>query len=117
MPALISRFGFRWQNATNKLAAKAVLRDLIIRHNVAEFATTYDMLRDRDPTNELKLVASLRNSHAHAAKNHFDGLAEVTALLFEKTRDPTINFVEMTVFGVEVGAPIMNADHPCFREL
>ena len=117
VPELVARFGLRWHNAEINESWKNMLRDVITRHNIGDYATVYEQLRSTNPSSEIRLVRGLRASHAHAVKNHRDKLAALISSLFTETTDVRINHVKKAVFGVEGGLPLLDDKHPLMIQL
>jgi hypothetical protein len=109
---LISFVGHRWNNATSAGVACQMVRDIIRSKDIGGYGAIYDSLRSQDPKAEKKLMKQLRDSHQHALRNHRDNLRAIISRLFVKTKDPKINFIKSSVFGVPDGAPIIGLDHP-----
>ena len=117
VPEIVARCGMRWWNAHCNTQVTNVLREAVVKHNLGNFGTSYDKLREATPASEMDLLRKLRTSHQHAGKNHHRRTAAIVAKLFRQTKDPAVNYVKSKVFGIEDGAPILGDDHPLVKEL
>lgn len=109
---LISKVGHRWNNAASAGVGFVIVREIVKSKDVGGYGAIYDTLRKQDPKVEKKMLKQLRDSHQHALTNHRKHLREIISRLFVKTKDPKINFIKSSVFGVAGGAPIIGLDHP-----
>lgn len=117
VPHIIARCGMRWWNAACNPCVTSVVREVVVKNNLGNFGPSYDMLRKNKPDSEGHLLARLRTSHSHTAKQHHFRAAATIAKLFRETTDPAVNWVKFKVFGIENGAPLLADDHPLMKEL
>ena len=105
-----------------KAVVAAVLRSHIIQNDNDGLAAHCDSLRESEktmaPGGEKTMVHRFIRSGMHAARQHRELIGKLVGLLFSPTPDqPALNYVKKTVFDVDVGEAILEAEHPAMVAL
>ena len=118
VPRVIAHSGYRWHNAVARNEMIQVLRFLTIRKGGVYVHWDALAARSAKSVNEKALGNKIAASHAHAARNHQDYVAQAVHKLFQATPDDKkLCYVKEEVFGITDGGPIIDTDHPVIKEM